>query len=570
MTTLRRALFAAVFFAVMGFAQPLVTVQDTITKSGANWSGVVRISWPDFTDYRGVAVSKQTLFVPVNQGKFSTQLFVNANSVGGDLNLYSAVYVDLNGNIWKTEAWKVPQTAGPFTIAQVLSSTELNVSVATWYTSGPTQPRSCVKGDLWFDGSALKVCSSAGTPGTFSTISGNGGGGNTTFCQDATGSTTTYTCPTPTPAVTSLTGLMVVFKPQTTNTGASTLNVAGLGAKSLKEQDGSTNVTSGELVGGKAYIFQYDSVNFVMVGGAAGGTITGCQAGTTYQGTTCSVVSGNIITEVNPAITPGKNRNETVTGLWLLKQLQFGSGTLAAGPNALPDPTTVPDQWYWATDGTSRCATSGGGGSTRVLLQSDGTNWNAPNCTPSSGGQTLSTGMASCLAPDYPCYAYTGGGGPTPEPGALHVLVYKVPNPYTSQSIKQISTAAWTGTAKSSVAIYDQSGAAIQKSNTVTSAGSGGLPTTFTFSTSASVVQSWFYLGITWEATGTNFMIAPNSTVQGLFDAMTNEGMVYTAQNLAQQTGGVGTTITMPDNLGTLTRVTGPSAALPIVVKVTD
>jgi len=103
---------------------------------------------------------------------------------------------------------------------------------------------------------------------------GSPGAGNNTLCVDATGSTTTYTCPTPSLTVTSLTGLIVAFTPQTTNTGTSTLNVAGLGAVTLKQANGSTNVAASALAGGSTYLFQYNGTNFVQLG-ATGGSITG-------------------------------------------------------------------------------------------------------------------------------------------------------------------------------------------------------------------------------------------------------------------------------------------------------
>lgn len=97
-----------------------------------------------------------------------------------------------------------------------------------------------------------------GAPGANGT-NGVDGAGNNTTCKDASGSTTTYTCVTPSPHINTLTGLTVVFIPQTTNSGASTLNIQGLGAKSLVATDGTTAMTAGLLVGGSTYIFSYDT-----------------------------------------------------------------------------------------------------------------------------------------------------------------------------------------------------------------------------------------------------------------------------------------------------------------------
>lgn len=99
---------------------------------------------------------------------------------------------------------------------------------------------------------------------------GANGAGNNTYCADATGSTTTYTCPTPNPTVTTLTGLIVSFKPQATNSGSATLNVAGLGAKTLKAADCTTNLAASALTGGSTYLFSYDGTNFCQSSSASG------------------------------------------------------------------------------------------------------------------------------------------------------------------------------------------------------------------------------------------------------------------------------------------------------------
>ena len=131
---------------------------------------------------------------------------------------------------------------------------------------------------------------------------GANGTGNNTFCADTTVSTTTYVCASPTPTVTTLTGLIVSFKPQTTNTGTSTLNVAGLGAKTLKASDGSTDISSGQLVGGTTYSFSYDGTNLVQTSSAgSGGTPGGSNGQLQYNnsgafGGTTAIPNGDTAT----------------------------------------------------------------------------------------------------------------------------------------------------------------------------------------------------------------------------------------------------------------------------------
>src|SRR6185437_8499848 len=87
--------------------------------------------------------------------------------------------------------------------------------------------------------------------------------------------TTTYTCPSPAPNVSSLGGLYVAFVPQTTNTASSTLNVAGLGAVTMKQSDCASNLAASALTGGTMYFFQYNGTVFCQVstGGGSGATL---------------------------------------------------------------------------------------------------------------------------------------------------------------------------------------------------------------------------------------------------------------------------------------------------------
>lgn len=79
------------------------------------------------------------------------------------------------------------------------------------------------------------------------------------------GGTTTYTL-TPTPAVGAyVTGQEFNIKMNATNTGASTINVSGLGAKSLTK-GGATALSSGDLLIDAAYKIVYDGTQFQVIG----------------------------------------------------------------------------------------------------------------------------------------------------------------------------------------------------------------------------------------------------------------------------------------------------------------
>lgn len=166
------------------------------------------------------------------------------------------------------------------------------------------RPVNCVLGQVYFanDTKLISFCTTAGNPGTWSSVSqgpvgpqglpgnngtnGTNGAGNNAYCQDATGSSTTYTCSSPSPSVVSLTGLLVAFVPQTTNSGASTLNVSSLGVKNLLKSDCSTDLDASELTGGNVYLFSYNGTAFCLGSSAGGGSIpniTGVAAGTGEQ-----------------------------------------------------------------------------------------------------------------------------------------------------------------------------------------------------------------------------------------------------------------------------------------------
>ena len=105
------------------------------------------------------------------------------------------------------------------------------------------------------------------------------------------GSANTYVV-TLTPAPTSLLdGMGVIVKIANSSTGASTLNVNGLGAKTIANPDGSA-IVSGDLATGGIYSFKYNSTtgNFILVG-KGGVKLTGTAsddkvlAGYTYYNT---------------------------------------------------------------------------------------------------------------------------------------------------------------------------------------------------------------------------------------------------------------------------------------------
>lgn len=87
----------------------------------------------------------------------------------------------------------------------------------------------------------------------------------------STSGTDTYTA-TLSPAITSyVNGQRVYLKFTNANTGAATINLNGLGAKSIKKSGG-TDLAAGDISANQILCLVYDGTNFQVVGGGGGGT----------------------------------------------------------------------------------------------------------------------------------------------------------------------------------------------------------------------------------------------------------------------------------------------------------
>jgi hypothetical protein len=97
---------------------------------------------------------------------------------------------------------------------------------------------------------------------------------STLVCSSSSGANT-YACNTSpnfnsVGTVTPIAGTMIVFTLSNSNTGASTINVNGVGAKAV--QRGGAAVVSGDLVSGRYYLMVYDGTNWEMM--TPGATLT--------------------------------------------------------------------------------------------------------------------------------------------------------------------------------------------------------------------------------------------------------------------------------------------------------
>jgi hypothetical protein len=106
----------------------------------------------------------------------------------------------------------------------------------------------------------------------------------------ASGSANTYTV-TLNPPLTSYTeGVAVAVKINASNTGASTININGKGAKSIRDPRGDA-LTAGKLIAGSIYTLRYNGTNFILQGEGPTGNAT---ASDLLSGKTASTDAGEI------------------------------------------------------------------------------------------------------------------------------------------------------------------------------------------------------------------------------------------------------------------------------------
>lgn len=84
-----------------------------------------------------------------------------------------------------------------------------------------------------------------------------------------------------------ITGMPVHFKAANANTGASTININGLGVKTIKK-NGSADLIPGDIAAGQIVVVVYDGINFQLVSNAVSsvpaGTVTAFAANTPPDG----------------------------------------------------------------------------------------------------------------------------------------------------------------------------------------------------------------------------------------------------------------------------------------------
>ena len=247
-----------------------------------------------------------------------------------------------------------------------------------------------------------------------------------------TGTATGHILTPPTALVSYTPGLCLLYKAGVTNTGAITVNVSGLGVKSIKTMAGD-DPTAGDIVAGYQMLVSYDGTNFVMVAGSEFLGKTGNQTLTGNLTLTGSeTVSGTLgvtgLTTLNEAVgltrTAGDNTLNLATTAFAMNMLSPVFSGTPTSPTASAGTSTnqiatcsfvvaqafnsaLPAQAgnsgkYVTTDGTSASwatvlpTQSGNAGK---FMTTDGANatWALPSATTGGTGLTASGASGNLL-----------------------------------------------------------------------------------------------------------------------------------------------------------------------------
>lgn len=186
------------------------------------------------------------------------------------------------------------------------------------------------------------------------------------------------------------TGMAVIMKAANTNTGASTINVNGLGVKSIKDSDG-TALTATDIYAGGVYEMFYDGTNFILnrgpVGpvGPAGPTGPSTSYAVSTQTATASQTVFSVIYTVGlidvyqngVRLIPTTDFTATngtsvilTTGATAGDELTFVIWTYVSVSNALT-PTDIGVTVAPATSGTSILKGNGSGGFSAIVSGTD-------------------------------------------------------------------------------------------------------------------------------------------------------------------------------------------------------
>lgn len=190
-------------------------------------------------------------------------------------------------------------------------------------------------------------------------------------------------------------GLALSFKNSTTNTGAATLNVNGLGAKPIVKSNGSA-VSSGNLKSGSIYTVRYDGSSFILQGeGGEYGTAQAQHVLSPYTiGTENGIVQGTIPSKGPQIYIPGTTDQAIAANQYLT-----GIQTIKGDPNHLAE-NIKRGVTMWGKTGTLMPAANVAkfiSSDTATIRHSDHAQFNTPyNTVSASEYQFFTGGTVGC------------------------------------------------------------------------------------------------------------------------------------------------------------------------------
>lgn len=203
--------------------------------------------------------------------------------------------------------------------------------------SGASAPSTTFAGMLWYDttNNVYKQRNAADSGWVTLWAEDQGGfvpqDGSTIYAASTTGDDT-YVI-TLDPAPTALTeGQLILFKPDTGNTGACTLNPNSIGATAIKKNV-DDDLDTGDIVADQVHLVVYDGTNFQLLSRSQPSQPINAQTGTTY--TIVAADRGKLITFSNAsavAVTlPQAGTAGFEAGFWC-KVVNLGAGTVTITP----------------------------------------------------------------------------------------------------------------------------------------------------------------------------------------------------------------------------------------------
>jgi len=267
------------------------------------------------------------------------------------------------------------------------------------------------------------------------------------------------------------TGNLFSFVAANTNTGAVTINLNSLGAKSITKQ-GATALVAGDITSGRVYLIEYDGTQFQLVNSASpGGSNTQVQynnagafagsANMTFDGTSLTLANGASIQGLTVGRGAGAVSTNTVFGASAYQANTTGSNSVVVGNQAgYTNSTGIQNVFigtqagYAATGRDSTFVGTGAGGAitsgtnNTIIGQYDG-NGDGLDIRTASNYAVISDGDGNRLLSTANGYSLALDGGAVPQTGTGITFPASQSASTDPQTLDDYEEGTWTPTLSS-------------------------------------------------------------------------------------------------------------------------